>query len=160
MYEWEALREPGQPQFDFQQFQKTNEDYWAAVKNVLVPKIEEYNITTDQLKGTFQEIFPVAEFNHDKPLGYCMLRFENDDDIFSCVPSELITFIGEYSICFHIPSNDIQLDANQSSLYGQYYYLFISGAEYKENNSTNRPFSLDFSGTGRTTPPFQCERSF
>ncbi len=136
------------------------------MKNVLVPKIEEYNITIDQLKGTFQDIFegfvPGAELFYSdgpEPLGTCMLWFTNSNKIPSCVPSELITFIGEYSICFHIPSddsNDILLDPFESIL-GTYYFLSISGAEYKENNSTNWPFSLDFSGTGRSTPPFQCE---
>ncbi len=135
------------------------------MKNVLVPKIAEYNISVDQLKGSFQEIFKgfvhKAEFHL---LGYCMLwvRIANEDVVNYCVPSKFITFISNDSICFRILSNDIKLSTNinYDDYFGASYFLIISGAENKANSSTRWPISFDFSGTGRSTPPSQCQRFF
>jgi hypothetical protein len=169
MYELEAMPDPGQPQFDLQNFQHANDDYWAAVKNVLVPKIAEYNISIDQLKGTFQEIFKGfvhgPELSEDFGLGYCTLSAAVwtvsaiSYEILFCMPSKFISFIGQHSICFRVLTNDIKLWPIIFS-YGTTYTLFINDAAYKENNFTRWPFSLDFSGTGRSTPPPQSERSF
>ncbi len=57
MYEIEASPEPDQNATGFQRFEEINDEYWKAVKNVLVPKISEFNISVDQLKTALQDSF-------------------------------------------------------------------------------------------------------
>jgi hypothetical protein len=153
MYESESESEATEPQFDLQQFQRTNEDYWAAVRNVLIPKIAEYNISIDQLKATFEYTFYGFSNNYEYEGSNisCMLQI----NVLStdCVASKNISFIGQDSICFRFLSNDVHalpIAEAASTGEGIAVHITINGADGEENQ-TNWLYSLDF--TGRNTPP-------
>jgi hypothetical protein len=154
MYEFEALRDPAEQQFDFQQFLQGNDGYWTAVRNVLVPKIAEYNISIEQLKATFHTTLSSDNYY------YCIFSLFLKKESFSVpigMPSNHISFIGRDSFCFRLHSDDFQMGTTSYGGDGTSYSIYINGTVGKGENVLRWPLSLDF--TGRSTPPPQSQYS-
>jgi hypothetical protein len=154
MYEAESFYSTKNP-FDRLQYDPSEDEYWAAVRNVLEPNMATYNITIDQLKAGLQNELS----NEPSPYSvvsclYAYLFASVDLTVSGCIPTELISYMDGQSICSQLFGFELALAADFNSMTS----FTISLRPPTSSNGTNfidrnnsRPFTLDF--TGRSTPP-------